>query len=132
LDQEDSQDGSQQKEDEEEDEEGSRPPPSKRGRMVLHSDKAALAGSMHSIQPASAAHSQYHQESENESEDGDVTGQRNDQQSDELEGDMDNDMLDPRDIGEASDQVGFQDNGVCFQKFYKSLRNLLFTFSYLS
>jgi len=114
MDQEDSQDGD---EDEEEDEEGA-PPPSKRGRMVLDSDEAALAGSMCSIQPASGAISQYHQESEHESEDDDMTGQGDDQQSDQLEGDMDHEMLDPSDTGEGGDQggeqVGFQDNGICF------------------
>jgi len=89
--------------------------PSKRGRMVLDSDEAGLASSMRSIRPTPGATSQYHQDNENESEDGDATGQADNQQSEF--GDVDHEMPDPSDTGEDGDQVGFQDNGICFQKF---------------
>lgn len=100
----DSGDDSQQEEDEEEDAH-----PSKRDRVVLDSDEAGLASSMHSIWPTPGATSQYHQE--NGREHGDATGQG------ELEGDMDHEMPDDRDTGKDDNQIGFQDNGICFQNF---------------
>jgi hypothetical protein len=109
MDQEDSQNSDQ----DEEEEDDARP--SKRGRMLLDSDEAGLASSMRSIRPTPGATSQYHQDNENESEDGDATGQAGDQQS--KFGDVDHEMPDPSDTDDDGDRVGFQDNGVCFQKF---------------
>jgi len=110
MDQEESEDGSQQDEDEED------ARASKRSRMVLDSDEAAFASSIRSIRPTPGATSQYHQDPDSQNEDGDAPGQGNDQQSDQ--GDVDHEMPEPSDNGEDDqEQFGFQDNGVCSQKF---------------
>jgi hypothetical protein len=104
---------SQDSEGDEEGEDDARP--SKRNRMVLDSDEAGLASSMRSIRPTPGATSQYHQDNENESDDGDATGRVDDQPSDF--DDVDRELPDPSDTGGDDDHIGFQDNGVCFQKF---------------
>jgi hypothetical protein len=48
-----------------------------------------------------------------------VPGQGDDQQSDQGDVAMDHEMPDLSDNGEDNqEQFGFQDNGVCFQKFW--------------
>jgi hypothetical protein len=103
-------DGSQQDEDEED------ARASKRSRMVLDTDEAAFASSIHSIRPTPEATSQY---PDSQNEDGNVPGQGDDQQSDQGDVAMDHETPDPSDNGEDNqEQFGFQDNGVCFQKFW--------------